>query len=288
VLNYVVITPAKNEAEHIAYILNSMSRQTHLPKQWIIVDDGSTDKTAELVSQFAQKFSWIKLVRLTTSSEERMGGSKVVRAFEEGMKKLDESDFDFVTKLDADLTLEENYFEKISDAFSHDKKLGICGGYIINIFSDGRRVVERSDDSHVRGALKSIRKECWEAIGGFKQTWYWDSLDIMEARFLGWETKSLDLPVLHHRPTTSAYNATAHAFKSGYESYKIGADIFLTLLRCLFRLHWRPRFLVSFSFLKGFITASIRKEKLIVSQELAKFIRRFHYQRILKSLRLKR
>jgi asparagine synthase (glutamine-hydrolysing) len=277
---YLIITPVKNEAEFIKFTLSSIIGQSHLPKKWIIVDDGSDDETAKIVESYANKYSWIELLKIKTQHESRIGGSKIVRAFNHGYSLVNKDEFDFIVKLDGDLSLPFNYFERIFQEFKASNDLGICGGYIINKFSETDMRIERTNSFQVRGALKTIRRECWEQIGGFKEIWNWDGLDVMEARFNKWETKSIDLPVIHHRPTTSGYDPLQHAFKCGYESYKFGADLFLTILRCIIRLNWKPYCKVSLFFYKGYQMAKKNKEKLIVSQQLAKFIREFHYKRL--------
>jgi glycosyltransferase involved in cell wall biosynthesis len=278
--NYVIITPVNNEALYINNTLNSVVRQSQLPKKWIIVDDGSNDETASIAESYANKYSWIRLLKINTQFEPRMGGSKVVRAFNYGYSLIDKDEFDFIVKLDGDISLPFNYFERVLHEFETSPDLGICGGFIINKYSETDLRIEKTNSYLVRGALKTVRRTCWEQIGGFKEVWNWDGLDIMEARFNKWETRSIDLPVIHHRPTTNGYDALQHAFKCGYESYKVGADLFLTVLRCIIRLNWKPYVRISFSFYKGYRLAKKHKEVLIVPQELARFINNFHYNRI--------
>lgn len=110
-MKYVIITPAHNEEKYIKYTLDSVTVQTIKPAQWIIVDDGSTDTTAEIVQNYVKKYPWIKLIKNNPIENARRGGTKVVQAFKFGYQALDEVDFDFIVKLDADLTLPPNYFE---------------------------------------------------------------------------------------------------------------------------------------------------------------------------------
>jgi hypothetical protein len=219
---------------------------------------------------------------MNTFEEQRMGGNKVVRAFYAGFNAITFKDWNFIVKLDGDLTLPDNYFEEIFNTFSAEKELGICGGTIVNKYSDDKLVIEKSDHYQVRGALKTIKRECWEAIRGFKEVWAWDGLDILEARFKGWNTKSININVIHHRPTSSAYNPIKQSYKNGYESYKYGNDIILTLIRTFVRFKYKPYFIVGLAFLTGFLKSWFSGESKVVSKDLEVFIRKFQYSRIFK------
>ncbi|HEY5535115.1 MAG TPA: hypothetical protein VIL99_09315 [Ignavibacteria bacterium] len=159
---------------------------------------------------------------------------------------------------------------------------GICGGYIINKYSDDKMIVEKSDDYYVRGALNTVRKKCWDEIKGFKEVWFWDGLDNIEARFHGWNTKSIDVKVIHHRPTSSTYNLIEHDYICGYASYKLGNYFFLSLLRAAVRIKQKPYFIASIAFLSGFIISYLKREPLIISHDSAVFIRKFNYSRLFK------
>lgn len=287
-MRHLVITPAKNEGRHIGHTLASIAAQSMQPTLWIIVDDGSTDDTNQIVSSYSKKHTWIRLLKINSESEARMGGSKVIRAFNHGYKQVSQEHFDFISKIDADLTLPPEYFATVFNEFALDEKLGICGGTIVNLYSDGSRKVESSAGYHVRGALKTIRLACWKQIGGFAESWHWDGLDLMSAQFHGWTTRSISLEVLHHRPTSSAYNSLDHAYKSGFEYYRIGSDLPLTLIRTLARLRQKPFPMAAWKFLKGYLDALITRPAPEVPPELAKFIRGFQYDRIKKALNLKK
>ena len=280
-MKFLVITPAKNEAAYIRNTIQTMVRQKLKPACWVIVNDGSTDDMAEIVSSYTAQYPWIKLINKATSSEKRTGGSKVVRAFYYGFERFQNIDHDVVVKLDADLSLPENYFEEIANTLKNNPKVGLCGGYCV-VKKNGELQRELSHSFHVRGALKAYRKECWQDIGGFKETWNWDGIDGMHAMYKGWKIKVLDLPVVHHRPTSAAYDPLSHAYKSGFEAYRTGNDIFLTLIRAISRLKNKPFLLASAYYLKGYFDALRSREERVVDEGLARFIRRFTYKRLLK------
>ncbi len=276
---YVVVTPAYNEEKYIIYTLDSVIKQTILPKQWIIVDDGSSDKTTEIVEEYTQKYKWIKLVR-KNKEEKRSAGAKVVRAFNYGYENID-VDFEFISKLDADLTLPVNYYELLLKSFNQDKTLGLCGGYC-KIKKGDRWTKERTASYHVRGAFKTYRKTAFQKINGFDQILGWDGLDQMKLMFYGWDILVLDLPVLHHRITGSESNKRELYKRLGKSVYKKDYRSFLAIVRSVAISIRKKELSCGIYFLLGYYKAFKNREEKNVSKELGKFIRKFQYKRILK------
>jgi len=284
---YIIITPALNEEKYIRYTLESVVNQTLKPFMWIIVNDGSTDLTGQIVREYTKKYGWIKLINNVHNTNIREAGSKVVRAFYIGYNyyKIWDKEYDFIVKLDADLTLPQNYFEEIAKSFKNNARLGLCGGYCVNEIN-GILVKEKSPSYHIRGAFKAIRRECWIDIGGFKPILGWDGLDEMTALYKGWETKTLSLEVIHHRPTASAYNSFGLAKQHGMANYKNGGNFFLALVRALVRMFQKPYFIVGIGFFLGYFKAFMKRYEKNVNDEFAKFINCFHTQRLLKKIGL--
>lgn len=276
-----IITPVKNEADYIHKTIESVINQKTLPEIWVIVDDGSTDNTLEIIHNCVKNYNWIKVISVANKNEKKSGGSKVVRAFYKGLEEINENNYDYIVKLDGDLILPEDYFTKMLNAFGADKKLGICGGMIYNKFSETDLRKEKVSPFHVRGALKMIRIECWKNINGFKEIWNWDGLDIMEAQYYGWKTKSINVPVVHLKPTTSSYDPIEHSFKSGYEAYKMGATYTLTLMRAIVKNKNKLFLKSSIAYLNGYKMAKKNKEALIIKKSLAEFINKKHYSRLI-------
>lgn len=279
-MKFLIITPAKNEVDHIEGLITSIISQTLRPTKWIIVDDGSSDGMGVVIEKYAKQHDFIELLRKDSVSEVRSGGSKVVRAFYYGYEKNKHLDHDVIMKLDGDLTLPNDYFESVAKEFSIDPKLGLCGGYCA-IPVNGEWIAEANAEHHVRGALKAYRKTCFEDIGGFAETWNWDGIDTMSTLHKGWHVKVIDKEVKHHRPTSSAYDPIQHAYKSGVEAYRTGSDLGLALIRAIFKLKARPYFICSFQYMKGYLSASFRNEPKVVDKELQTFIRKFTYKRVL-------
>jgi len=283
--SYIIITPAKNECDYIDKTIESVINQTILPKKWIIVDDSSTDNTAQIIESYTVKYPWIFLLKLAYNNEPRSGGSKVVNAFNQGYNLIKYDKYDFIVKLDSDLVLPSNYFEVIINAFINDSKIGLVGGIIMNKVGD-KLIQEGSLNYHIRGAFKTYRKKCFEDIGGFKPIWNWDGLDEMEAMYKGWMTKTINLKVVHLRPTTSAYNLKFHALKSGYEAYRMRMSGFLLLGRVFVKIKEKPYFIYAVYYLHGYLTASFERADYLIDKKLANFINKFHAKRLLNKLNL--
>lgn len=277
-MNYYVITPAKNEEKYITFILESMVNQELKPLKWIIVDDGSSDKTNEIISSYQKNNDWIEVIKSNDLVQVKLYGSKVIRAFNKGFNLIKDKDFDFVVKLDADLTLPPNYFKEIANEFSKNSKLGICGGYIVEKESDLKTKMARQP--FVEGAIKSVKKECFIAIGGFLQENGWDGIDQLKAKYLKWDVKNIPIKVYHHRPETSEYLSLSLFFNNGATHYKLGSDFFLTLIRSFLMLRNKPYLLASFYYLKGYSQAALSRTPKLVDKELSNYIKAYHYKRL--------
>ncbi len=279
-MKYIIITPAKNEEMVIRHTLNSVCMQTVLPQEWIIVDDGSNDKTFEVVMEYSKKHSWIKPIKIENFQEERSGGAKVVRAFNYGFENLSSKDFDIITKLDADLTLPNNYFEKVISEFKSNDEIGICGGVCGEVVS-GEFHEEKTAEYHVRGSIKSYNRECFIQIGGLVPEFGWDGIDEFLAMYYGWKIKVIkDLQVIHHRKTGEETGQFKYSLKMGKFCYKIGYDTILTLLRATKRiLATKINFLNGLGILIGYANA-IFTEKKLLQENQRKFIKKFQYRRI--------
>lgn len=276
---YYVITPAKNEEKYIAFTLDSMIKQTIKPLKWIIVDDGSTDRTVEIIKKYQKDNDWIEIISLDNKQEQKLYGSKVIRAFNAGYNLVKDKKFDFIVKLDADLSFTPDYFKEIATAFDKNSKLGICGGFIVENEDDF--VKKNLRYPRVQGAIKSVRTECFKDIDGFMEANGWDGLDMLKALFLGWEVGNIPFKVLHLRPQTFEYRSLNFFQSNGYTHYVQGNDLFLTIVRVMVLLKEKPYLFASMSYLKGYLKALFSNEPKLVDKELSKFIRLYHYKRLL-------
>lgn len=284
-VKYAIITPARNESNFIKGTIDSVIAQTIKPKVWIIIDDNSTDNTSELIEKASEENPWIKLIKNNTKSH-REPGAKIVKLFHIGYEALDK-DFDFIVKLDADLSFESDYFESIFEEFKRELKLGIAGGYCQ--YKDGEKLkIEKTPAYHVRGATKVYRQRCLKDIGGLIPVMGWDGLDEMKARMLGWNTRSLkNIFILHQRPTGKASGSIRFAWLWGKSSYFMGYDPFFFILRCLKNINKRPYLIFTNSMFIGYLYSVITRKKRYEDENLLKFIRNFQRGRILSIINLK-
>jgi len=191
-LRFLIIIPAHNEEENLPFTLDSLQQQSFKDFKTVVVNDGSTDRTAEVIRKYTDRDSRFQTVDLQKSAHQP--GSKVVNAFKNGLKIQDIDEFDIICKFDADIILPENYLETVENAFKNNPEFGLVGG-LLYVEKEGNWVYEgNSNKHHVRGPMKAYRKECFLQIGGLRETLGWDNIDSILLEDLGW--KEIVLPEL--------------------------------------------------------------------------------------------
>jgi glycosyltransferase involved in cell wall biosynthesis len=233
-----------------------MIRQTDKPVAWIIVDDGSSDLTREIIARAAVSHPWIHAVHRRDRGA-RVAGSGVMEAFHTGLNEAQRFEWDFLVKLDGDLVFRPDCFAASLAQFARDPLLGIGGGTIA--IRKGRRTSPEYRDPlfHVRGPCKIYRKACWESIDGLIRAPGWDTFDLIKAQSKGWRTKTFpEVQLIHLRPTGGAYGSWANWVKNGVANYNVGYHPLFMLAKCLRRI-FRPPFGVAAAgllagFLKGY------------------------------------
>lgn len=276
---YIVITPARDEEAYLAKTIQSMLRQTILPTEWIIVNDGSTDKTGEIVDEYAAQHSWIKPVHRVNRGFRKAGGG-VVDTFNDGYRNLRSTDWDFIVKLDGDLSFEPDYFERCFAHFAADPKLGVGGGVMCYI-ENGVKSFESNPAFHVRGATKIYKRACWDAIGGFWPAPGWDTMDEVKASMLGWTTRSFpELHLLHHRYTGAADGVWGNLVKNGRANYICGYHPLFMMLKCVRRLRFRPYLVGSAALLYGFVSGYLQRIPQVDDQRTIKYLRQQQLARL--------
>ncbi|WP_293871960.1 glycosyltransferase family A protein [Flavobacterium sp.] len=281
-MDYYIVIPSHNEEKYIERTIQSIIEQTLLPKKLVLVNDNSTDKTANIISAFAKKHSWISFVN-KTSEAVHLPGSKVIQAFQKGLETLDEH-YDFIVKADADLIFPTNYFETISSYFKSDDKIGMAGGFAYIEKNDDYILENLTDKDHIRGAFKAYRKECFKQIGGLKPAMGWDTVDELLCKFYNWKViTDENLKVKHLKPTGANYNKTAR-YKQGEAFYTLGYGLFITTIASLKLAIRKGKPLLFLDYINGFWKAKSVKKPLLVTAEQAKFIRNYRWKKMKEKL----
>jgi glycosyltransferase involved in cell wall biosynthesis len=276
---YVIITPVRDEEEYIGATIESVSKQSVRPIEWVIVDDGSIDRTGEIIDQYSAQLPWIRAVHRANRGFRKSGGG-VVETFYDGYKALQSDDWDFIVKLDGDLTFTTGYFEECFAHFDREPQLGIGGGEIYHSI-DGELKLEANPRFHVRGATKIYRKACWEAIGGLWVAPGWDTIDEAKANMLGWATRSFkELRLLHHRVTGSADGFVKDRVKHGVACYVSGYHPLFVLASCLRRLVRKPYVVGSFAVFFGFLKGYLRQLPRVNDSRLIHYVRSQQLRRL--------
>jgi glycosyltransferase involved in cell wall biosynthesis len=282
-VKYVLITPAHNEEAFIERILASMVEQTQLPERWIIVDDGSTDKTAEIVESYAQHYPWIELVRRPERLRRSFAGK--VHAFNAGLEWAQSLEFEVIGNLDADLSFDAKYLEFLIGKFAEDPRLGVAG---TPFTEDGGYDTTRDSfegENHVAGGCQLFRRQCFEDVGGYipNPAGGIDWIAVTTARMKGWRTRSFPQKRFHHHRTlgTAEKNGVAVSFAYGEKDYYLGGSPVWQVFRVAYRMAKRPVLLGGFALLSGYIWAALRRVQRTVSPELM----HFHRDEQMKKLR---
>ncbi len=273
-MKYVLISPARNEAALIGKVLDSVCAQTVLPERWVIVDDGSTDRTAEIVLQYAQRHPWIELVRRPNDAD-RSFASKV-HAFNAGLARVRPLDFDVIGNVDADVSFDADYFAVLLARFEQDPGLGVAGTpFTENGYDSVRDSFE--GENHVAGGVQLFRRRCFEDVGGYTPNAAGgvDWVAVTTARMKGWKTRSFpDKRFSHYRALgTAKRGRLASSFSYGEKDYYLGGSPVWQLFRVPYRLLKRPFVLGGLALALGYGWAAVRRMPRAVSPELMRFHR---------------
>jgi biofilm PGA synthesis N-glycosyltransferase PgaC len=268
-----MITPARNEAAFIELTLKSMVAQTLKPLKWVIVSDGSTDGTDDIVKRYASEHSWVELLRAPERKERHFAGK--VHAFNAGRERVKDLDYDFIGSLDADMSFDADYFEFLLSKFQMNPKLGLAGTPFKeeNVSYDYRFV----SIEHVSGACQLFRRECFEAIGGYVPVKGGgiDLIAVMTARMKGWQTRTFPERVSHHHRNmgSAKYNPLHTKFKDGEKDYVLGGHPLWEVFRWLYQMSKRPYVIGGCALFAGYLSSMLSRRPHSVSPELMRFRR---------------
>jgi biofilm PGA synthesis N-glycosyltransferase PgaC len=276
---YCIITPVRDEEKYLRLTLESVAAQTIQPAEWIIVDDGSTDNTGKIMDEWAKRFSWIRAIHRPNRGFRQPGGG-VIDAFYDGYNSLQTNAWDFLVKLDGDLTFSPDYFQRCFECFTSEPRLGIGGGDLYHKLN-GRLKLEVNPRFHVRGATKIYRRACWEAIGGLRRMVGWDTIDEVKANFLAWKTYSFkDIHVLHHRLTGSADGLLRDQVKHGLICHIVGYHPLFVVASCFNRLVRKPYVIGSVGVLFGFLKGQVTHVPRVNEPQMIRYLRKQQLRRL--------
>lgn len=284
--SYVIITPVKDEERYIETTIHAILRQTLRPKKWVIVDDGSQDRTAEILDIYAEHYDWIRILRIKRDAVRKLGSAEI-RAFEAGRELVRDEECDFIVKLDSDLDLPADYFERILARFRENERLGIASGVILEkVGSEWHKI--RMPRYHAAGASKIVRTQCFSEIGGFPLFPGWDSADEIKAQARGWRTCHFeDINIYHLRPEGSAKGSLSTGMLHGEVYYVCGGGQLFFALKVLNRAIFGKPFVVGAVMLVyGYLRAYFGKKARLVTRSEAEFYQRQLNERITNRIRV--
>ena len=273
-MNYVLITPARNEEAGIGRTLESMVGQTYLPLRWVIVDDGSTDRTAEIVGRYVKQYPWIELLRLPPRPKRTFAGK--VHAFNAGLARLQSLAFEVIGNLDADISFGPDHFEFLIERLSDDPQLGVAGtAYTEDGWDSMRDSFEGAESVH--GACQLFRADCFKEIGGYvpHRAGGIDWIAVTTARMRGWKTRNFPERRFHHHRTmgTAERGAVGAMFDYGKKDYFLGGSPLWQACRVVYRMTKRPVLAGGLALMSGYCWAALTRMERPVSPELMRFHR---------------
>ena len=273
-MKYVLITPSRNEETFIKKTLDAMVAQTLLPVRWVIVNDGSTDRTGEIADDYAKRHPWIEVVHRPRNMERSFAGK--VHAFNAGFERVSSLEFEVVGCLDSDLSFEPDYLEFLMAKFSENPKLGVAGTpFIENGYDSARDSFE--GENHVAGGCQLFRRKCWEDIGGYvpNRAGGIDWVAVTTARMKGWTTRSFQEKRFHHYRSlgTAERGVLAALFSYGEKDYYLGNSPVWEVFRFSYRMTKQPLLFGGLAVACGYFSAALRRMKRAVSPELMRFHR---------------
>jgi glycosyltransferase involved in cell wall biosynthesis len=275
-LPYVLITPARNEEQYIEKVIQSVIKQTHLPVKWVIVNDGSTDATGSVVSQYLRQYPWMELLNLSPHRDRSF--AKKVYAFNAGLERLKGVQYEVIGNLDSDLSFDDpDYCEFLMNKFAEDPTLGVAG----TVFrQEGYNSATDSFEgqNHVAGGCQLFRRQCFEQIGGYipNRAGGVDWIAVTSARMMGWKTRSFrEKFFFHYRSLGTAERSfLASTFSYGEKDYYLGNHPVWELFRVAYRTTKRPYIIDGLALFSGYFSAYVRRMKRPVSDELMRFHRK--------------
>lgn len=280
--SYVLVTPARNEAQFIELTLRSVVAQTVRPLKWVIVSDGSTDGTDEIVGKYVAEHPWIELVRMPERRERHFAGK--VQAFNAGYARLKELSYDVIGSLDGDISFDEGYFACLLGHVADEPQLGLVGTPFRESSSNEIYDYRFQSVEYVSGACHLFRRRCFEEIGGYIpiKGGGIDRAAVFTAKMRGWKTRTFtEKECVHHRAMGTAQSSgLAARFRDGVQDYAFGNHPIWELCRTAYQMTKRPFVIGGMVLMSGYVWSTVRRAQRSVSRELVEFQRREQMQRL--------
>lgn len=279
-LKYLLITPARNEEAHIEKTIQSVLNQTVLPERWVVVSDGSMDRTDEIVNGYCRRYEWIGFVRMSEHRDRQFAAK--VQAFNAGFETAKGIGYDIIGNLDADISFGQDYFEFLLWKFKEDPSLGVAGTPFIE--GDGHYDYRFTNIEHVSGACQLFRRECFEQVGGYipikKGGIDWTA--VTTARMKGWKTRTFTEKVCYHHRTigTGDTNSVGAWFRHGRKDYFLGGHPLWQVFRTLYQMKRRPYVLGGLLLWLGYTWAWVTRIERPISRDLMEFHRKEQMNRL--------
>lgn len=275
-----VISPVRNEADHLERVAAAIVAQTRPPDRWLLVDDHSTDGTQALAERLAGEHELIGTLRAPEhppllDPRDRLASAVAPRTFNFGLESLDWRSFTHIAKLDGDMELPPEYFERILAEFAADPQLGMAGGLRCELVRGKWKLERVPTEHHVNGALKCWSRPCFEAIGGIEERLSWDIIDETTARMRGFRTRTFeDLIAVHHRPWASADGTLRGRARYGASAYIARFPAYWVTMRSFKVATAKPAVLSGLAFLYGYLRAAARRTPRVEDEEFRRTVRR--------------
>ena len=283
---YVLVTPVRNEERTLGRTIDSITDQTWLPSEWVIVSDGSTDRTDAIIKEAAARHPWIRLFRMPP--RDRPSFAVVVQNVEHGVKQLTTGNYEFIGLVDGDVVFQPDYFEKLIAVFDREPDLGLAGGAVIDIGRPRHQFPRNRED--IPGAAQFFRRSCFERLGGLIAIpeGGWDSLTCAVARMRGYKTRLVtELVVDHLKPRNISQGGLIRRYwQLGQRDYAIGYHPLFELAKCLGRTLEPPLLVGGAAWWLGFCQATLRHKPRIVPRELVCYVRQQQRARLRRALGL--
>lgn len=282
--SYVIITPCRDEAEFARRTLESIAAQTVHPALWVVVDDGSTDETPEILAEYERRLDFLKVIRREDRGT-RSVGPGVIDAFYAGLETVDLDSFEFVCKMDLDLDIPATYFEEMIRRMRADERLGTCSGKAYYPDDAGQLTSEGIGDEMSVGAMKFYRTVCFRQIGGFQRQVMWDGIDCHRARMLGWKAESWDEPdirFVHLRPMGSSHKGIWHGrMRHGFGQYFMGTSLAYMTASAIYRMTHPPVIIGGLGMWCGFVKSMFEGAERFDDPAFRRFLRQYQWRGLL-------